>query len=144
MRRALLVLVAAALPLAAHAQMYKWKDQYGQIHFTQLPPKDAKAEIISGPPPPSLNPNQDALNKSLGDAQKASPEKQKSAEVAAQQQAQRQENCRQAIERVAYLDAHTPRRLATKDESGNVSRMSDEEFARQRAAEQDRIKQNCD
>ena len=144
MNRRVLALAVAALPLAAFAQMYKWKDQYGQVHFSQVPPKDAKAELIGAPPPPSSNPNQDTLNKSLSDTQKAEPEKQKAAEAAAQQQARRQESCRQAIERVAYLDAHTPRRLATTDEKGNVSRMSEEEFARQRAAEQDKFKQNCD
>lgn len=145
MKRGCWIVLLAALPLAALAQTYKWKDQYGQVHFSQFPPKDGKAEIIGAPPPPvSSSPNQDTLNKSFADAQKAEPERQKAADAAAQLQAQRQEACRQAIERTAYLDAHTPRRLATTDANGNVSRMTEEEFARQRAAEQDKIKQNCD
>jgi hypothetical protein len=144
MNRALAALFFAALPLAVFAQAYKWKDRNGQVHYSQVPPKDVQAEVVAPPPPPSSNPNQESLNKSMTDAQKAAPEKQQAADAAAQVAQQRQAACKDAITRLAYLDAHTPRRLATKDAQGNVSRMTDEEFARQRTAEQDKIKQNCD
>ena len=145
MNRGPWIVLLAALPLAAAAQTYKWKDERGQVHFTQLPPKAGQPyEMIGPPPPPSSAPNQDALNQSLEAAQKAAPERQKAAEQAAQRAAQRQENCRQALERIAFLDARGPRRLATTDDKGTPSRMTEEEFRRQRAVEEDRVKQNCD
>lgn len=144
MNRGFLVIVAAALPALALAQTYKWKDEYGQVHFTQIPPKSGAYELIGPPPPPAASPNQEALNKSLEDAQKAEPERQRAAEQEAQRQAARQEACKQALERIAWLDAHPLRRLATTDAQGNVSRMTQEEFDRQRAAEQDKATKNCD
>jgi hypothetical protein len=142
-KRAWVLAVATALPLTALAQAYKWKDENGQIHFSQLPPKGIESEMVGGAPPPLSNPNQEELDKALTDAQKAAPDREKAAADLAAQQAKRQETCRASIERLAYLDAHTPRRLATTDESGKAARMSDEEFTRQRAAEQDKINQNC-
>lgn len=144
MKRGFLVLAAAALPLAALAQTYKWKDEHGQVHFTQVPPKSGRYEVIGAPPPPASAPNQEALNKALDESVKAEPERQKAATEAAQQLAQRQENCKQALERLAYLDARTPRRLSYTDAQGNVTRMSDEEFQKRRAAAQEKIQQNCD
>ena len=136
--------LALGCALAAQAETYKWKDQYGQVHYSQFPPKDAKAETITAPAMPGTSPNQESLNKAQQDAQKAEPEKKRAAEAAALEQERRQNNCRSAIERLAYLDAHAPNRIATKDDQGNVQRMTPEEHARQRAAEQDKMKANCD
>jgi hypothetical protein len=129
---------------AGLAQTYKWTDENGQVHYTQVPPKTGKYENIGPAAPPASAPNQDALNKSLTDAQKAAPEQQKAAALEEQRRVQRQENCRAAIERLAYLDAQTPRRLGAKDEQGNVTRMTEQEFQKRRTAEDEKIKQNCD
>ena len=144
MNRGLVALLAAALPAVALAQTYKWKDEYGQTHFTQIPPRTGTYEVIGAPPPPSDAPNQEALNKSLKDAENAAPAQEAAAEAEAKRQAARQEACKAALERIAFLDAHPLRRLATTDAQGNVSRMTQEEFDRQRAAEQDKASKNCD
>lgn len=144
MKRGFLAVLVAALPAVALAQTYKWKDEYGQVHFTQIPPKNGTYEVVGPAPPPSDAPNQESLNKSLQDAVKAQPEQQKAADAAAQQQAQRQELCKSALERMAYLDAHPSRRMATADAQGNVSRMTPEEHDRQRAAEQEKANKYCD
>lgn len=145
MKPALWILCLAALPLVAHAATYKWKDKNGRLHFTQVaPPQGVPYEVIGPAAPPAPAPNQEALNESLDQAQKAAPARQKAAEQADAIQAARKQNCMNALERLAYLDARTPRRLATQDEQGNVSRMTDEQFKRERAAEEQRIKENCD
>jgi hypothetical protein len=139
-------LILLALPLAAHAATYKWKDKNGRLHFTQVPPLQGIPYEVIGPaaPPPTAAPNQESLNQSLEQARQAAPEQQRLAEQADAIAAARRQNCMNALERIAYLDARTPRRLATKDEQGNVARMTDEEFQRQRAAEEQRVKENCD
>ena len=143
MKRALFLATLAVLPLAALAQTYKWKDARGQVHYTQVPPRSGAYEVITSAAPPAPAPNQEALNQSLEKAQKAAPEEQKAAEKLAAQQAQRQDKCKQALERIAYMDARTPRRLGVKDEQGNSSRMSQEDFDKQRAAWQQQADQNC-
>lgn len=144
MNRGFLTLAAALLPLAALAQTYKWKDEAGRLHFTQVPPRTGVYEIIGPARAPGSAPNQEALNESLEQSVEAEPERKKTEGMAALQQARRQEACRQAIEQLAYLDARTARHLATADEKGGYARMTEEEFQRQRAAQEAAIKQNCD
>lgn len=131
---------------AAPAEVLKWKDKDGQVHYGELPPLGAKAESKSPPPPPSANPNQDALNKSLSDSQKPlSPQEQKIAAATADFAAKREAACKQAQERLTYLTNSTPRRLASKDEAtGQMSRMTEETFNSQVAEAEDRIKNNCE
>ena len=143
MKRIVLFATLAALPLAALAQTYKWKDARGQVHYTQVPPRTGTYEVITPAAAPAPAPNQEALNQSLQEAQKAAPEQQAAADKAAAQAAQRQEKCKQALERIAYMDARTPRRLGVKDEQGNTSRMTQEDFDKQRAAWQAQADQNC-
>jgi hypothetical protein len=133
------------LSLGALAQTYKWVDAQGQTHYTQVPPKDAPYETIDPATPPASSPNQDALNQSLSEALKGAPEQEKAAQAAAEKQAKREADCRAALDRITYLDARTPRRLATTNkETGEVTRMSDEEFQRLRAAEQEKAAKNCE
>lgn len=139
------LVAVALLPLAAQAATYKWRDANGRLVFTQLPPaQGVPYEVIGGAPPPATAPNQDALNQSLQQSQREEPRRQQAAEASAAIAAARQQNCINAIERIAYLDAQTPRRLAVTDDKGNVARMTEEEFRRQRAAEEDKVKQFCD
>ncbi len=51
-----LLLAALLLPLvSAAAQVYKWVDEQGQIHFSQTPPEQIQAEVVELPrnPPPA-------------------------------------------------------------------------------------------
>lgn len=145
MKRIVLFAALAALPLAALAQTYKWRDARGQVHYAQVPPKSGTYEVITpaATTAPTPAPNQEALNQSLQDAQKTAPAQQAAADKAAAEQAQRQEKCKQALERIAYMDARTPRRLGVKDAQGNSARMTQEDFDKQRGAWQQQADQNC-
>lgn len=143
--RALAPAGLALMSAAAPGQTYRWVDEQGQTHYTQVAPTGRTYDLIGAAPPPAQAPNQDTLNESLAEAIKATPEQEKAAAAAAQQEAQRQADCRAALERIAYLDARTPRRLATTDPAtGQVSRMSDQEFTRLRTLEQEKAAKNCD
>jgi hypothetical protein len=136
-------LLLLAVPLAAGAQVYRWVDEKGQVHYTQTPPPGKDAQAVGPPPPPSDAPNQDSLNKSLDADLKAQPERRAEAERAAQAQAQLEQQCRQAREQLAYMDEKTARRLGTTDEQGNVSRVTEEQFQERRAELQRVISERC-
>jgi len=139
----LCALALMLLPLAAAAQVYRWVDESGRVHYTQTPPKTGKYDIMGPATPPSAAPNQDSLQKSLQEGQKGAAEQQKQAEKVAQEQAARQQRCSQAMERLAYLEANTARRLASKDEKGEPVRLTDEEYDKRVAEAQQAIKENC-
>jgi type IV secretory pathway VirB10-like protein len=52
MKKALLLLILMALPLMAHAQVYKWKDANGRTIYSDVPPpSNVKQESIIGNKP---------------------------------------------------------------------------------------------
>jgi hypothetical protein len=136
-------LLLAAVPLAAGAQAYRWVDEKGQVHYSQTPPPGKKAEAVAPPRPVSSSPNQDALNQSLEAERAAGPERRQAAEAAAASQQQIQQQCNQAREQLAFMEAKTARRLGTTDEQGNVARVTEEEFQARRAELQRVIAERC-
>ena len=141
--RAPLLLLLVALPLAAEAQVYRWVDDQGRVHYSQVPPPGKKAQPVGPPPAPSSAPNQESLNQALEGDRAAAPERQAEAERSAQAQAQLEQQCSQAREQLAYMDAKTARRLGTTDEQGNVSRVTEEQFQQRRAELQRVISERC-
>lgn len=52
MLAAVVLLAIQALP--AHAEIYRWIDNDGQVHFTAQPPLDVDSEQVTLPPPPPM------------------------------------------------------------------------------------------
>jgi hypothetical protein len=127
------VLVAALLPAVAAAQAYRWVDDKGQVHYTQVPPPGKNAQPVGPAAPPAAAPNQDALNRSMAEEKEGEPKRKAEADRASQQQAAVDDRCRQAREQLAYMETQTARRLGTTDEQGNVSRVTEEQFQARRA-----------
>ena len=132
MTRFFLGILLAAAPLLAAAQAYRWVDDRGQVHYSQVPPPGRDAQPVGPPPPPQAAPNQDNLNQSLKDANEAAPKKQAEADRLAQNPANVADYCKQLREQLDYLDAKTARRLGGTDEKGNVTRVTEEEFQQRR------------
>jgi len=143
MARCCWFLVFAMLPLLAGAQAYRWVDEKGQVHYSQVPPTGKAAQAVGAPPPPAASPNQDSLNRSLDEANQAAPKRREDAERASQAQAQLEDQCRQAREQLAYMEAKTARRLGTTDAQGNVSRVTEEQFQQRRAELQRVVSERC-
>lgn len=139
----LLFVALALLPLSAAAQAYRWVDEKGQVHYSQVPPPGRSAQPVGPPPPAGAAPNQDSLNRSLADEKESEPENRAQAERLNQAHAQREQQCRQAREQLSYMDAKTARRLGTTDEQGNVSRVTEEQFQQRRAELQRMIGEAC-
>ncbi len=136
-------LAVALLPAVAGAQAYRWVDDKGQVHYSQVPPLGKNAQPVAPPPPPAAAPNQDALNRSMAEGKEGEAERQKDTDRTFQQQANVDAQCRQARENLAYMEAKTARRLGTTDEKGNVSRVTDEQFESRRAELQRIISESC-
>ena len=132
-------LVCALLPALAAGQTYRWVDEKGQVHYTQVPPKDRKSETVAPPTPPAANPNQDSLNRALAEGNEGEAGRQKSADRAFQERSNKDTQCRQARDQLAYMDAKTARRLGTTDDKGNVSKVTEEQFQARRAELQEII-----
>lgn len=135
-----LVLLLCGLPLAASAQIYKWTDDKGQVHFSQNPPKTGvytdvtPTEPVSGTemgpkPPPRFAPHGGA---SSGAAQGN-----------LQARADDAERCAKANERISYLQEKTARRLFVTGDDGQPARMTDEQFDEQLKDAQDAAGKYC-
>jgi hypothetical protein len=127
-----LALALAMAPVLATAQVYRWVDDRGQVHYSQVPPPGKSAEQVGAPPPPAAAPNQESLNQSLKDAGAAAPAQKAEADRMAQNQAALEQFCKQTREQLAYLDAKTPQRITTTNDKGEVSRISEPEFQQRR------------
>jgi hypothetical protein len=138
-----LCLAAIALAPAARAEVYRWVDDQGRVHYSQVPPAGREAQPLTPPPPPQAAPNQDAMNRALDQYNKDQPQRREAAEQAAAQQAQREAECRQAREQLAFMDTMTARRLQTTDEQGNVARVTEDQFQQRRAELLQVIDQRC-
>lgn len=102
-RRHLAVLLALAASPAL-AQMYKWTDDKGVVHYSQTKPPQSAAEVVSPKaPPPTASPNQDGLKKFVDGAAKQGAQAQKERAARADELALRKERCDRARSRVAYL-----------------------------------------
>lgn len=100
----------AALPAAAPAQVYSWKDANGKIHYGDRPPAEKKVETrkLDAPPPVDA----EAARKAFAERQLAEREKQqksqedgKKAQEAQAQAQQREENCRNARATLAGIES---------------------------------------
>jgi hypothetical protein len=141
--RIFFALALAATPLLAAAEVYRWVDDRGQVHYSQTPPKGLDAEPVGPATAPQAAPNQDSLNQTLKDANDAAPKKKAEADRIAQNQANLEEYCQQLREQLTYLDAKTARRLGTTDEQGNVSRVTEEQFQERRNELLQKIGESC-
>jgi len=62
----LLMLTTFSLPMQLNAEMYKWTDELGRIHFTDSPPEGKKTKQIDVRPFNTYtSPSQDSINKTL-------------------------------------------------------------------------------
>lgn len=144
MRAAVLVL-CLAFPLTGAAQIYKWTDGSGQVHYSDQPPSD-QALPVQGIPAPS----QDA-----GAAQRALAEKdlafkmrqedaakaKEKADADAKAARTKKESCERARRNLATMNQTT--RSYTTDPNGQRNYISEQQRADARAEAEKFIADNC-
>ena len=100
-------LVVLLLSPGVHAQLYKWTDANGKVHYSdQAPPTDSKSQKIIAPAPsadPTAIKSLAARQAELRRAQASETEKAAKAEQAAAEEKKRQEACNQARGRLKLI-----------------------------------------
>lgn len=157
LNKILMVLLMAGLTAVASAEtVYKWVDSTGQVHYTDLPPKQADARILSvthGPANMSEDDGMDgadygdengddaAANAASGTSTPEPPVSQE-ALTAAQDDAARAkvEQCKQAQDRYQkYIES---RRLF-REEGGKRVYLTDQELTEARARAKQAVDDYC-
>lgn len=137
-------MILAAAP--ATAEIYRWVDDDGKVHFSQTPPPDQAASKVKPPPGTSrsASPAANSGGQDFLQARDAAREKtaEQNAEAAALAQ-QKATTCSQARAYLKYLDEKTPRRLMVENSDGSASRMTEGQFNERRANAQKVIADNC-
>jgi uncharacterized protein DUF4124 len=118
MKRSSAALLCLVPLLVCAQQIYKWTDASGVVHFSQNPPAQGSYENVTPDlPPPGAAPKYHSSEPSAH----AEPQ-------ATQAQADNEERCAKARERVSFLEDKTAHRLFTTGPDGQPARMTDEEF----------------
>lgn len=143
--RTLFLILALGLPLTAAADVYKWTDASGHVHYSDQPPSD-KANALKGvptQPDQGLAAQRDLADKELAykkrqdDAAKAKAKADKDAETARI----RQQNCERARSNLAAMNEN--RRLYTTGPDGQRNYMSEQQLADTRAMSEKAVAENC-
>ncbi|HZR38176.1 MAG TPA: DUF4124 domain-containing protein [Nevskia sp.] len=145
MNKSLLSLLLCGLPLAASAQIYKWTDANGQVHFSQNPPKQGSYQDVT-PQGPISGTSTDSNGRPLpppprsggGSSSGSAP-----ATQAMRAGADNAERCAKANERIAYLQEKTAHRLMVTGDDGQPARMTDEQFDQQLKDARDAAAKYC-
>lgn len=136
-------LLLILLPVLASAEMYRWVDKDGLVHYTQTPPAGFDAKAIAPAPPPSANPGVESIRKFDQSAVKAAGDSAKKQDDAERLRVEQEAACKQAQERIAFLETRAPYRVAKKDEEGNISRMTPEDYDKSLGIAHEVASKNC-
>jgi hypothetical protein len=142
----LLFFCALAFSAHAHAELYKWTDAQGKVHYTDQPPT-VDVEVIKGTAAgqtdttnravQSLDAQDQAYKKRLQEAEEARAKAEKEAEAARI----RRDNCERARNNLATLQNRP--RVYTTDAGGQRTYMSDTARAAALASSQKAVSEFC-
>jgi hypothetical protein len=141
-------------PVLAQAAIYKWVDEHGNVQYTAEKPQNAEAEKIRVNTQPPIDnstyrrPGQkdDAEDKgdtkaAADDKDKTPADKRKDAAKKAESDKLKKEMCAEARETLRTIE-ESPR-VRTEDKDGNVSYMDEDQLAKRKKAEQERVTKYC-
>lgn len=114
-------LLICCVPLLASAQIYRWVDASGGVHFSQNPPASGSYKDVT-PAPSSIAPSPGHANNAAGETTERQTLKVK---------ADNAERCAKARERISFLEEKTARRLFKTGDNGQPAPLSQEEFEQQ-------------
>lgn len=134
----LALLLALAMP-AASAQIYKWVDEKGRVHYGEKPPAGAKPSTVKAPPQPGAPAKGEDLQSKEIEFRQRQVQREQDEQKQARDKARREALCNNAKERLAIAE----QAALFRREKGERVFLSDAEreaeIARRRAA----VAQHC-
>jgi len=147
---AALIIAALLLQAPVFAEIYKWTDTSGEVHYTQTPPPSGVAsQIIQGAPPPAepeatIRQEQQKLQEQLDamEERRAKREEEEAIEKQRQELSKiNEKNCITAKNNLAKLQQGGIKRYLTPE--GEVIRLTDEDRQRRITEAQKQVAQYC-
>ena len=135
--------------LNATAEIYKWTDAQGNVHYSQTPPDNAKTktETIASPPPPAVPPKEatESLNNRL-EADKVDKLQQAIADQNTANLKKKQENYRQncKIAKKNYATYTTHSRVRVKEADGSYTQLTEEQRQQRISDMKAKVTEFCD
>lgn len=132
------LLIIFAVSTLANADVYRWVDAEGGVHFGERPPVDAKSEWIKPPPPPAVNPEFASQLRSQFEQRQADYTNNRKASkeaktLAASEAAERAKNCAQSRQAIADINKFMFKRML--DKAGNYVEQVDRQAKLTKAEE---------
>jgi hypothetical protein len=145
MMRTLLLILCLGFSLTASAEVYKWKDAAGHVHYSDQPPSDNTTAVKSAPGQSEqavasqreLADKDLAFKKRQEDAAKAKEKADKEAEAARI----KRENCERARSNLTAMSGN--RRIYKTDPNGQRQYMDEQQKADARAMSEKAVTENC-
>lgn len=132
MNRFLFALLFLALPAAVSAEMYRWVDSQGRVHYSdEPPPAGAKSSKTVTPPPPSYAPSSEAAKPKSWQEKDMEFRQRQSAQAEAQAKKEKEEadakqkkqNCELARKNLQALESG--QRVSVPNENGEQQPIDD-------------------
>ncbi|SCZ62920.1 DUF4124 domain-containing protein [Thiohalomonas denitrificans] len=138
--RTLIATICLVLAAPAVAKMYKWTDNEGNIHYSQIPPEGREAREIAAPP--KVRPQQAEEPAQDKTAQPEGEESAKEPELTPEQQAEREQlyrrNCDAAQKNLKLFQ--NARRIM---ENGELVIITEEDRAKRLESTREQIEKYC-
>ena len=133
--------------ISAVAEVYKWTDAEGNVHYTAQPPTENNVEVEQIKPLPPIDSSaaietlqeQQSIGQAIDEHKEDVTELEESKKKRA---ALRKENCLKVRKKLANINSSG--RIRGVDEKGNVTRATDEERQHRISDAQEKIKIWCD
>lgn len=136
-------LLLLMLSLPASAQVYRWVDAQGKVHYTQTPPPQGRYKEVPPAPPPGQLGGAPNLGEYAGKLQNEREKREQAQETAQKTAERRRHNCSSARRNRATLDRYEGR-LFSATEDGGRERWTPEQIAAERAHADQVMAENCD
>jgi len=142
MKHRLLLCLLVALPCAARADIYRWTDAQGRVHYAQTPPPDGDYRKVD--PRVSAGGDDAAVLHEYVEAQRKTREAAEAEKAKLEAKAQEKAGaCVQAQARLKKLEEYGPNRLVSQNDKGEVERWTTEKWDAERAAGRKAVDENC-
>jgi hypothetical protein len=139
--------LAWLVPWIAGAEIFKWTDKEGKVHYGDAAPREGEVETIQAPPPPSDSAVLQSRNRLDGLSEQTEKwEQEREAEkrdkkAAARDEDVRKQLCRQAQGQLRHLEIRSV--IYHVDEQGKKVYLTNEERAARLEQVRKAVKDNC-